>query len=83
MAIAPRNTKEPTMLAFESQAACDGNDPGAKTAVAQLLKAMGWTDVIDLGDITKSRGTEMLLPLWLDLFGRFGSPNFGFKVVRG
>ena len=27
--------------------------------------------------------TEMLLPLWLDLFGLFGNPNFGFKVVRG
>jgi predicted dinucleotide-binding enzyme len=74
--IDPAKGGHPTMLLC-------GNDPGAKTAVAQLLKAMGWTDIIDLGDITKSRGTEMLLPLWLDLFGRFGSPNFGFKVVRG
>ena len=44
---------------------------------------MGWRDIIDLGDITKSRGTEMLLPLWLNLFGLFGNPHFGLKVVRG
>jgi hypothetical protein len=39
--------------------------------------------VIDLGDIAKSRGTEMLLPLWLNLMGVFGHPDFGFKIVRG
>jgi hypothetical protein len=44
---------------------------------------MGWKDIIDLGDISKARGTEMLLPLWLNLFGSFGNPHFGFKVVRG
>ncbi len=60
-----------------------GNDAEAKNKVTGLLKDMGWRDIIDLGDITKSRGTEMLLPLWLNLFGLFGNPNFGFKVVRG
>jgi predicted dinucleotide-binding enzyme len=60
-----------------------GNDAEAKNKVTALLKSMGWRDIIDLGDITKSRGTEMLLPLWLNLFGFFGNPNFGFKVVRG
>jgi hypothetical protein len=34
-------------------------------------------------DITRSRGTEMLLPLWRNLFGLFGNPNSGFRVVRG
>jgi predicted dinucleotide-binding enzyme len=71
----PAKGGNPTMLVC-------GNDAGAKNTVSQLLKSMGWTDVIDLGDITKSRGTEMLLPLWLNLFGLFGNPAFGFKVVR-
>jgi len=26
---------------------------------------------------------EMLLPLWLNLFGLLGNPAFGFKIVRG
>jgi predicted dinucleotide-binding enzyme len=72
----PAKGGHPTMLLC-------GNDSEAKGKVAALLKAMGWRDVLDLGDIAKSRGTEMLLPLWLNLFGLFGNPHFGFKVVRG
>jgi len=72
----PGKGGNPTMLVC-------GNDAEAKNKVAALLKSMGWRDIIDLGDITKSRGTEMLLPLWLNLFGLFGNPHFGFKVVRG
>jgi predicted dinucleotide-binding enzyme len=59
-----------------------GNDSAAKTQVATLLKGLGWTDIMDLGDITKSRATEMLLPIWLTLMQSFGHPHFGFKVVR-
>ncbi len=72
----PGKGGNPTMLVC-------GNDAEAKNKVAALLKSMGWRDIIDLGDITKSRGTEMLLPLWLNLLGLFGNPHFGFKVVRG
>ena len=43
---------------------------------------MGHTDVIDLGDITTARGTEMLLPIWLRLMGALGTPDFNFKIVR-
>ena len=59
-----------------------GNDAGAKQAVTELLKTFGWKDVIDLGDITTARGTEMYLPLWLRLFGALGTPKFSVKVVR-
>lgn len=38
--------------------------------------------MIDLGDLSSARGTEMLLPLWLRLFGRLDTANFNFKVVR-
>jgi predicted dinucleotide-binding enzyme len=59
-----------------------GNDPGAKAMVGELLQSFGWRNVIDLGDITTARGTEMLLPLWVRLMGAFQSPMFNFKIVR-
>jgi len=66
---------QPTMLIC-------GNDSKAKADVTTLLKSLGWTDIIDLGDITKSRATEMLLPIWLSLMQTLGHAYFGFKVVR-
>jgi predicted dinucleotide-binding enzyme len=60
-----------------------GNDADAKARVTELLKTwFGWKNVIDLGDITTARGVEMILPLWVRLYGAFGSPMFNFKVVR-
>jgi predicted dinucleotide-binding enzyme len=59
-----------------------GNDPDAKATVTKLLVSLGWRDVVDVGDISAARGTEMLLPLWLRLFGAFKTPLFNFKVVR-
>ncbi|RRS01727.1 NADPH-dependent F420 reductase [Glycomyces terrestris] len=59
-----------------------GDDAGAKTTVAGLLKEFGHTDVIDLGDITTARGAEMLLPVWLRTMGALGTAAFNFKVVR-
>jgi len=59
-----------------------GDDPDAKAAVTDLLRSFGWTDIIDLGDITTARGTEMMLPVWLRLFGSLQKPVFNFKIVR-
>ena len=59
-----------------------GDDPEAKAAVTDLLRSFGWTDIIDLGDITTARGTEMVLPVWLRLFGALQKPLFNFKIVR-
>jgi len=59
-----------------------GNDAHAKATVTQLLREFGHTDIIDLGDITTARGTEMFLPLWLRLMGVVGTPTFNIKVVR-
>ncbi len=60
-----------------------GNNPEAKNRVRKLLNQMGWKDdqLLDLGDITASRGTEMLLPLWLRLMGTKNTAAFNFKVV--
>ena len=38
--------------------------------------------VIDLGDISNSRGTEMFLALWVRLWGALGTPHFNIRVVR-
>ncbi|NUT72557.1 NADPH-dependent F420 reductase [Pseudarthrobacter sp. C4D7] len=60
-----------------------GDDAAAKETVSGLLRELGHRDIIDLGDITTARGAEMVLPLWLRLFGALGTPNFNFKIVRG
>ncbi|MBQ0897121.1 NAD(P)-binding domain-containing protein [Micromonospora sp. U56] len=59
-----------------------GNDVDAKRTVTTLLESFGHTDIIDLGDITGARGTEMLLPVWLRLMGTLNTPRFQFKIVR-
>lgn len=59
-----------------------GNDAGAKAAVTGILKALGHTDVLDLGDITTARGAEMILPLWVRIWGALGTGDFNFKVAR-
>lgn len=60
-----------------------GNDDSAKLKVTEILQQwLGWENVIDLGDITNSRGTEMLLPIWVRLYGKFGNGNFNFHINR-
>jgi predicted dinucleotide-binding enzyme len=72
----------PTNLGQESSVFVSGDDAAAKATVTELLTSFGHTDVIDLGDITTARGTEMLLPVWLRLMGALGTAAFNFKVVR-
>ncbi|MEV5054043.1 NADPH-dependent F420 reductase [Arthrobacter sp. LAR12-1-1.1] len=59
-----------------------GDDAEAKAAVTELLKGFGHRDVIDLGDITSARGAEMILPIWLRLWGALGTGEFNFKIAR-
>jgi predicted dinucleotide-binding enzyme len=59
-----------------------GDDAEAKARVSELLKSLGWSDIIDLGDITTARGTEMMLPIWVRLFGVLQKPIYNFKIVR-
>jgi len=60
-----------------------GNDADAKKQVAGILESFGWTEknIIDLGDITTARGTEMVLPLWLSIMGTKNSGAFNFKII--
>jgi predicted dinucleotide-binding enzyme len=75
---------DPSLLKGDHNVFICGNDEGAKTKVKEMLGWFGWKpdNIIDLGDITGSRGVEMILPLWIRLWGSFQSPNFNFKIVR-
>ena len=60
-----------------------GNDADAKAQVTSILKDwFGWKAVIDLGDITTARATEMMLPIWISLMMKLGTPMFNFAIVR-
>lgn len=59
-----------------------GNDADAKAKVTEIAKSYGWQNIIDVGDITCARGTEMLLPIWLRLWGALKTPMFNFKIVK-
>jgi hypothetical protein len=60
-----------------------GNDALAKKQVIGILQSFGWLEknIIDLGDITKARGQEMYLPLWLGIYGATNSAAFNIKIV--
>jgi 8-hydroxy-5-deazaflavin:NADPH oxidoreductase len=61
-----------------------GNDTGAKTKVTQwLCDWFGWKaeNIVDLGDITCSRGMEMWMPIWLRLYGKIGHPHFNLRLL--
>jgi len=60
-----------------------GNDSKAKDEVKILLKSFGWMEknILDLGDITSARGTEMYLPIWLRIYGATNNGAFNIKIV--
>ena len=58
-----------------------GNDQAAKDDVVKILNQYGWKNVIDLGDISASRGMEMMLIIWVRLMGRLETPMFNFHIV--
>lgn len=75
---------DPSMVSGDHNVFMSGNSEEAKSKFASLLKSYGWeTDnIIDLGDISTSRGTEMMLPMWTRLYGKFGHANFNFHIQR-
>lgn len=60
-----------------------GNDADAKLKVKSLMNEFGWKDenILDLGDISSSRGTEAILPLWLRIMSAKQGGMFNFKIV--
>jgi predicted dinucleotide-binding enzyme len=60
-----------------------GNDAEAKAQVQEILQSFGWkpTCILDLGDISTSRGVEMYLPLWLRIWGAKKNGAFNIQIV--
>ncbi len=75
MVDAKRSGGDPTMFV-------SGNNAEAKKEVTAILTKFNWNDVIDLGDITTSRGAESLLPIWIRTWVATGNGHFAFKIVR-
>jgi predicted dinucleotide-binding enzyme len=74
---------EPSRLPESTAIFVSGNDESAKAEATEMLESFGWlsSDVIDLGDVTTARGPEMLLPLWVSLYGALGTATFNFRIV--
>lgn len=70
-----KSNGDPTMF-------MSGNSAEAKEKVKGILEQFGWNDIIDLGDITTARGTEMMLPIWLRTYMATGNGYIAFKIVR-
>ena len=58
------------------------NDAAAKDEATNLLRAFGWRDIIDLGDLSACRAMEQLIPLWMALERKLGGPDFNLAVIR-
>ncbi len=74
---------EPGVLRERHSLFICGNDAGAKAQVRELATSFGWPgeDILDLGDISAARGTEMYLMLWLRLAGVADTWQVTVKVV--
>ncbi|WP_066042333.1 NADPH-dependent F420 reductase [Herbiconiux solani] len=75
---------DPARVPGEHSIFVAGNDEAAKTMVSGILEQFGWPagSIIDLGDITAARATEMYSRLFFALYGRLGSFDFNINVVR-
>ena len=75
---------DPGMLEGRSNLFICGDDQESKEVCISLLNDLGWEreDIIDLGGIIASRGTEMLLPFWIQLMGTLGTGEFNFYLQR-
>ena len=73
---------DPASVPGEHDVFLSGNDPEAKAHVRELLQSFGWQNIVDLGDITTARGPEMMLPVWLRLWGAFKTPMINFHIAH-
>ena len=75
---------DPSKVPGEHDVFLCGEDADAKRQVGELLETFGWPAdrIRDLGGIRSARGTEMYLPLWLQLWGALGTGYFNIAVVQ-
>lgn len=66
----------------DHQVFISGNDAGAKAQVVDILKSFGWLHILDLGDLTTARATEMYIAIWLRLWDALGTGMFNIKIMK-
>jgi predicted dinucleotide-binding enzyme len=72
----------PDKLTEKTTVFLSGNSAEAKATVNKYLHDwFGWRSVIDLGDITTSRGVEMYAIFWQSLRQATSSQKFNIKLV--
>ncbi len=61
-----------------------GDDEAAKAQVRALLEAFGWApeSIVDLGDLSGARATEMYVALWVRLYGTLETADFNIAIAR-
>jgi predicted dinucleotide-binding enzyme len=73
---------DPDKLPGRTNVFVSGNDLKAKQAVTEILRNwFGWKSIIDLGDITTSRGVEMYMILWVYLRRAVDAERLNIKVM--
>jgi len=73
---------EPNKLPGRTNVFLSGNDPDAKETVMKILREwFRWKSVIDLGDISTSRGVEMYMALWTNLKQVIPAERINIKVM--
>jgi len=73
----------PSLVPGDHDVFVSGNDAAAKEKVKGILsKDFGWQSILDLGDVHTARGPEMMMPVWLILWGNLKTPNFNYKIVH-
>lgn len=66
----------------EHTALISGNDNQAKAEVTKLLREFGWEDILDLGNISTARGTEMMLSIGHTVAHILSPREIAIKIVR-
>jgi predicted dinucleotide-binding enzyme len=59
-----------------------GDDVDAKARVSELLRSFGWSDILDLGDLSSARGAEAYLMWWIRVRATLGDARFNVKIAR-
>jgi len=77
---------QPSLVPGDHNLFICGNEARAKAEVRkEISKWFGWEteNILDLGDISASRGMEMYLPLWLCISCVLGNSPFNIHVAAG
>jgi hypothetical protein len=73
---------DPSKLVERTHVFVSGNSADAKATVIGILRDwFGWKAIMDLGDITTSRGVEMYVIFWQAVQNAVVSHRFNIKIV--